>query len=428
MYLYFNKQGILTTKLIHGEPVRQGSYLNLYVLLDEDFFDDIIPGTEPEIYCQFVFPNGATLDTQDAPNMTSPFMNKNPQKDYIFQKTDDSEVTFDLIEGKKYIRYGWRYTPEQATYLCGILTACISIHKYTRDDENRLQTTDINYFGKAEINVEETLGNKRKKYDVTEAYYEKINKLLKEFEAGQITIEDLVYNNESPTTTALGGISKGETFDNVPLNEMFNKLLYPYVAFNISSVASVPNGGVYEVGKTASVTGFTVNVALGSVPLKYIKIYDGTNLICSKTENLSNSNSLSYQEIVDSNKNYRVEVADTTDNVKSSTTSLFNFVYPYYYGPIAYSATLTESLIKGLTKLVTAKANKTLSFNMTLEKGCACLAYPSSYGNLRKIEDVNKFNVTETFTKNVISINSVSYNVYVLNNSNNTTMSYTFSF
>ena len=87
------------------------------------------------------------------------------------------------------------------------------------------------------------------------------------------------------------------------------------------------------------------------------------------------------------------------------------------------TGTLTETDITSLTKKVEAKGSKTI--NYTTSQSHMVFAYPSSYGAIKSIIDQNGFNVTDSFTKSTVTVNSVEYYVYV---SNQCSGSYTMKF
>ena len=237
--------------------------------------------------------------------------------------------------------------------------------------------------------------------------------------------EETIYNNATPTTSALGGIPKGTTFDNKPIKEILDDLLYPYVAFS-ASMSTSPNGGTFEKGTTQNVSTATVSITLGSKQITSIKVLDSSNnVLAEKTSGITTSNSFTLNKSVTNNTNFKAIVTDGTTS-KTVTSGTFTFVNPYYYGAINDGATLTETLIKGLTKSISSKGTKTFTITMNQQK--AVVAYPSSYGNLTKILDENSFNVTDTFVKNTLTIDNVNYYVYVLNTPATSTMKYTFSY
>ena len=71
--------------------------------------------------------------------------------------------------------------------------------------------------------------------------------------------ENTVYTNDMPTVNAIGGIAAGTTFENMPVNEVLTKLLYPYVAPSVSA-SSTPNGDNFEKGNNQTVTAITANI------------------------------------------------------------------------------------------------------------------------------------------------------------------------
>lgn len=240
------------------------------------------------------------------------------------------------------------------------------------------------------------------------------------------------YSNANPTTIAVGGIAKGTTFDSVPITEVIDRLLYPYVAFSLGSFTTSPSGGVFEVGTSKFITSCTVYINYGTAKITKIEILDSSNnVLATKTDieqtaTSGESFNISLNYTITTNQALKARVTDSAGTVKTASSSSFTFVNPYYYGVISDGVELTESLITGLTKLVVTKGGMTRTYTMVQQK--AVLAYPASYGSLSKILDENSFNVTETFTQNTVTINDVSYYVYVLNSPATSTMKYTFSY
>ena len=270
-------------------------------------------------------------------------------------------------------------------------------------------------------NLIEKLGEKVDK-TTFEEYKTEVDNKLKE--------TDVRYTNLTPTPSAIGGIGKGQTFNDVLITDVLNDLLYPYVAFSFT-ISTSPSAGVKEFNQTINVTSATVNITKGSAELSKIEVYNGSTLVGSKTNNVvSGNNTITFTNSVSltnssSNKTIKAVVTDSKGESKEQSAT-FTFVYPYYYGAISASATLTESLITGLTKVVTTKASK--SYTITMNQRKAVYAYPSSYGNLTKILDANSFDVTETFVKHTLTIHGVSYYVYVLDTPATSEMKYTFNY
>lgn len=231
--------------------------------------------------------------------------------------------------------------------------------------------------------------------------------------------EAVLYTNSTPTVQAHGGIAAGETFDSVPVTEMFDKILYPYVAPSVSASVTAPsNGGTFETGTTQTVTNIRVNVTKKSSDITKVEVFDGASSLGSKTDGVADGGTFNFEVnvAVTANKNFTAKVTDAAGKTTSANTGTFSFVYPMYTGVCADGATIDEALVTGLTKKVEAKGNKNVSY--TCNNQCMVFAYPASYGNLKKIIDPNNFDVTGTFAKSTVNITtadsqSTAYNVYV---------------
>lgn len=230
--------------------------------------------------------------------------------------------------------------------------------------------------------------------------------------------ENTIYTNEMATVNSIGGIAAGTTFDNMPVNEVLTKLLYPYVAPTVSA-SSNPNGGTFEKGNNQTVTKITANVTKKSERISKIEFLDGSNVLETKIgSEIQNggSHAITTSIAVNSNKNFSVKVTDATNKVYTANTGSFNFVYPYYMGVCAENAEINEALVKGLTKKVEGKGNKTHAFTCDFQR--MIFAYPKSHGQLRQIIDPNNFDVTGTFGVQEVSITGLdgttqAYYVYV---------------
>lgn len=228
-------------------------------------------------------------------------------------------------------------------------------------------------------------------------------------ESGMVT-----YTNEEPTVNALGGIAAGTTFNNMTVEQVLNKLLYPYIAPLITAKAS-PNGGTYEKGASVSVSTITATVTKKSEAITKVEVFDGSTSLGSDTSGASGSIAFTVNQTVTSNKSFAAKVTDASGKTVSANTGTFSFVYPYYLGVMNVD-TPTEELVETLTKLVEAKGNKTKPF--TADNQFMVFAYPKSYGNIKTILDPNSFDVTATWTKHELSITGLdgtaqTYNVYV---------------
>ena len=227
------------------------------------------------------------------------------------------------------------------------------------------------------------------------------------------------FSTDVLTVNALGGIPAGADLNNLTVREILAKLLYPYVA-PVVSATGTPNGGTYEKGDNKEITNVRVSVTKKSERIAKVEVFDGsTSLGIKEGDEVATGGSFNFAVTVPVNSVNKVltaKVTDASNKVVSANTGAFNFVYPYYVGIVAEDAVIDEALVKGLTKKIEAKGNKTIAYTCDNQK--MVFAYPKAYGNLKSVIDPNNFDVTGTFTKQEVSITGLDgsaqvYNVYV---------------
>lgn len=227
------------------------------------------------------------------------------------------------------------------------------------------------------------------------------------------------YSNDIPTYVEHGGVGLGVTFHDKTMKEMFDMILYPYVAPTVStSVLSPSNGGTFEIGSTITITKVRVTAQIKSNKLTKIQVVHGTTTVAEKIDGIENGGTfdLNASYPITSNATLTAKVTDDTQSIISKNTGTFTFVYPIYHGALNSDSAPTEEQIKALTKHIESKGTKTYSFNCNNER--FIFAYPKSYGALSQIYDQNNFNVTDTFTQYTVPVvcldgKSVEYYVYV---------------
>ena len=238
-------------------------------------------------------------------------------------------------------------------------------------------------------------------------------------EEKDIIAKRTTYSNDIPTYVEHGGIALGTTFDDKTIKEMFDMILYPYVAPIVStSVISPSNGGTFEIGSTVTVTKIRVTATIKSNKLTRIQVVHGANNVANKTDGISNGGTFDFtvNYPLTTNATFTAKVTDDTQGIVSKNTGTFTFVYPIYHGALNSDVIPTETQIKALTKHIETKGTKTYAFTTNNER--FVFAYPKSYGALSEIYDQNNFNVTDTFTRYTVPIvcldgKSVEYYVYV---------------
>ena len=243
-----------------------------------------------------------------------------------------------------------------------------------------------------------------------------------------------IFNTTELTVSALGGIPAGADLNGLTVKEILNKLLYPYLAPTIG-ITGVPNGGTFEKGDNQTITSVKVVVTKKSEKITKIEVLQGSNVLASKEDSsIDNGGTFNFTVSVpvkSTNVQLTGRVTDAQGTVKTATTGTFNFVYPYYVGVCGENDTIDEALIKGLEKRIEAKGQKAISYTVNQQR--MIIAYPKSYGVIRRILDANSFDVTNTFTRTEIKITgldgtSQSYYVYANNASTVSGFTMTFSY
>lgn len=142
MFLYFDKNLTLKTKIDHGERPRQGSDLNITVCLDADFW------TNPD-NIKIWGVNGADLWViklvLTAPDNTQSidYFTSDKGELRVFEKLYESEIVYDLVPGTSYYMYDFHFSAKEATQKFGKLTANLYfVRDITTDDYVKLASVD----------------------------------------------------------------------------------------------------------------------------------------------------------------------------------------------------------------------------------------------------------------------------------------------
>lgn len=98
MYLYFNKNGTLTTQINHGEVPRQGANLDVHALVDLDFFEE-----QGDYHLDDWTALLKVVDTLGNTALSGATMN-GPEL-ITFVKSNNAEATFNLVNGQNYYAF-----------------------------------------------------------------------------------------------------------------------------------------------------------------------------------------------------------------------------------------------------------------------------------------------------------------------------------
>ena len=164
----------------------------------------------------------------------------------------------------------------------------------------------------------------------------------------------------------------------------------------------IENGQTFNLDITVS------NIKKGTGEVSKIDLYKNGALVESLPYT-DGTASYSFTQIADVSTDTSIEVRVYDDADKySKYTKSYNFVNPYYYGCIDNIPT-DET---GMTKLVEAKGNKTITNTTSLDGQYITFMYDAAYGNLSSILDPSGFECMTGFTKIQLTIGGVQYNCY----------------
>ena len=175
-----------------------------------------------------------------------------------------------------------------------------------------------------------------------------------------------------------------------------------------ASVAYSQTNTIIENGQTFNLDITVSNVKKGTGEVSKIDLYKGGVLVESLPY-VAGTSSYSFTQIADvsTDTSLEVRVYDDADKYSKYTKS-YDFVNPYYYGcldNIPVDAT-------GMTKLVEAKGNKTITNTTSPDGQYITFMYDAAYGNLSSIIDPSGFECMTGFTKIQLTIGEVQYNCY----------------
>ena len=227
-------------------------------------------------------------------------------------------------------------------------------------------------------------------------------------------VKPVKFTNPNPTLVTVGGIQAGSTFAGVNMQNMWEMLLYPYIAPGIS-LANSYSPSTIEFGSTITATTLTATLTAESNPI--------TQVIFERQDNGGGYSAISTQAgpfggtaTYSNNPNTNLEndtpvsqvgttqfqaTAGDGTSVTISNTVTFNMVFPFYYGTGVMGIT-GNAIRSDLTLLVQVQQNylATVSPNANY----VYFAYPADYPDLIHIYDINGFDVLTSFTKTTPTI------------------------
>lgn len=216
-----------------------------------------------------------------------------------------------------------------------------------------------------------------------------------------------------PVPVNIGGIKKGETFDNVHLLEIVKRLIYPYTSPKITFSSNQPT--LVEKGTQVASLNLSIKVEKIMYDIKSVQLYKNDQLLKTWTNVKPNFNepvNISYNETnaLSENTTYKIQVEDEEETTQHSFK--ISFILPVFTGFCKNRVPETTDLQQA-NKILIKQSSFSAIFNTSGQRMMIC--YPQEWGELKNIKDVNQFDITNTFEKQTMShtIASDSYNYYV---------------
>ena len=251
-----------------------------------------------------------------------------------------------------------------------------------------------------------------------------------------VLISGINYNFSSnvPMPNAVGGIPAGTTFSNMPLAQIINLMLYPYIRPTLTSNITPEN---IEAGDTSSISSVKLNYTItrsstySITSLAVSPSYTGT-IVNPSTIGISSPftgfvtpqmTSLINLSSTQSHKSltWSMSLVDSRGSTASSQ-SIINVVTPWYYGTATVSCTQSSGIGNinnilatsstpiqfRLTPLLTTPALTASSIynkTVTLQGNGVYIyfGYPSTFPDLTSIIDQTGNNIISSFYKYTIS-------------------------
>ena len=205
-------------------------------------------------------------------------------------------------------------------------------------------------------------------------------------------VGDVNYTNFTPVPEDIGGIEAGETFDDVPVQTMWDKLLYPYQYPTFTNFYMAGQSTTIEVGSavTGGVRTFTWDTNNDSnIKTNTIKILQNSSPIYQNGENDGTTDANIGSDIIKtsaSTQTWVIESINTREETLSRNYSV-RWRWANHFGN-NNNTSLTETDILGLSDkaLVTGYSG---IYNFDAGGGYKYICYPVSFGMYSKAVDVD---------------------------------------
>jgi len=202
-----------------------------------------------------------------------------------------------------------------------------------------------------------------------------------------------LYTNTQPVPEKIGGIEVGETFDEVPLTEMWDKLLYPYMNPALSNFIIQGQATSVEVGHAINAGNYTfiwessndANIVPNSLEIK-----DNTADVVLETGMANDhSESVALTEVIKMTPAANVWglTGQNTESGLFSTTFTVNWLWRSYFGSDVDANLLPGAIPLLDSTVLTSSRARTYPTAATATPEFRYISYPSEFGIAAGIKD-----------------------------------------
>lgn len=232
---------------------------------------------------------------------------------------------------------------------------------------------------------------------------------------------DTSITSDIPVPQDIGGIKKGRTFNKVLISDVLLELIYPYTSPDI--VITTNQASLIEAGTKLANTTCTVKILKRMYNVKSVNLYKADRLLqawSSVSTNYLTPVTLTYSDSISlsADTTYLVEVTDEKQTTSQSIT--IDFELPVFIG-VCDNIMPSATEINGASKSIKRKAS--LSQTYTTNNQRMMFVYPYEWGALQTIKDINQFDITNTFSRQIVTHTTLAgANKYYAYTSNITTV------
>lgn len=204
------------------------------------------------------------------------------------------------------------------------------------------------------------------------------------------------YTSDVPTEEALGGIAAGETFDNVPIVDVIDRLLHKPLAPIVSLSANI-KGGSFELGSVLYVN-FTINVTRKTNDIAKVSLYNGSTATNQISDKVEKGGSFTIEREIKEAATYKATATDTAGMNGTSSAISYAFRNPIYYGLVDGIPDNVKELIKAIPS---ANKGELTTPYAAFDRKRFCFAL---YGSVSTVLNPSAFKIQDSLLHKTIQV------------------------